>query len=165
MLRLWAKEVFTYIDRVAADYAHFMRWVEEDEKQTQEAAKAVEQMQQHPWFPHFLEVIGASQHDVAWGSGDPQMEVACWEEWRHHAEEKLLAATREGRVEHGQGSVNDPSNMETQVVLQECMSACLHFHIQVLSLRRKSPCITMGRWMLRRKFPSPWRTQLSIQYA
>ena len=125
---MWAEEVFTYIDKVAADYAHFLRWVAEDEKQTQEAAKAVEQMRQHPWYPHFLEVIGASQHDVAWGDGDPQLEVACWEEWRHHAEEKLLATTRMG---HAEGSLNDPSNMETQVVqdgssVPAYMPACPH---------------------------------------
>ena len=120
-LCMWAEETFTNIDRVATDYGNFMKWVEEEEKQAAEAAKAVAQMRSHPWYPHFLEIIGAADHDVEWGSGDPVLEVATWEEWRRHAEDKLLEASREGGAQrrHEEAAVSNPSNMETQIV-QDC---------------------------------------------
>ena len=111
-----SQEVFTYIDRVVNDYAEFQRWASDQEKQRQDALQAVQAMRAHPWFPDFMNAVGAANPEE-WGFGDPVMEVAVWQEWLHHAEEELIQASRiAGEAARAVMAGDAAATAETQVL-------------------------------------------------
>ncbi|OLQ03520.1 Neurofilament heavy polypeptide [Symbiodinium microadriaticum] len=76
-------EVFTYIDRVVADKATFLLWLDEQQKAAESAATTLRQMREHPLFPSFCEAVNVTAEQ--WGQdGNPEhvaTEVQFFNEW------------------------------------------------------------------------------------
>ena len=110
-----SEEPFTYIDRILADHAQFMRWIEA-EQQAHDAAKvASERMLSHPLLGIFSKAVGVEP--TAWGqaTGDLKTEVSLFHEWLEAAEEKLVEDVKKGGQLAGVGNQGGPDTLETQV--------------------------------------------------
>ena len=118
-------EVFTYIDRVVADKATFLLWLDEQQKAAESAATTLRQMREHPLFPSFCEAVNVTAEQ--WGQdGNPEhvaTEVQFFNEW--------LAAKEIEQAVGPTFGVSAMDTMETQVDV----TRQLHTHaVHALSL-------------------------------
>ena len=81
------EEVFTYIDKIIADRAEFMKFLDEEELARKHAANQMVEIKRHPWFQEFCTAVGAAAE--LWGKeeGDPVEEVRLFQEWLTMAEQ------------------------------------------------------------------------------
>ena len=73
--------MFTCIDRVVADHAQFIRWIEQESSARKAAAIAHERMLADATFPMFCEEVGIVRSE--WGKPDADLsaEVSLFHEW------------------------------------------------------------------------------------
>ncbi|CAE7662766.1 unnamed protein product, partial [Symbiodinium sp. KB8] len=74
-------EVFTYIDRVVADKASFLLWLDDCQKAKTTAETARARMVAHPLFPAFCEAIGVGVDQWGQDEANVAMELELFEEW------------------------------------------------------------------------------------
>ncbi|CAE7848139.1 unnamed protein product, partial [Symbiodinium necroappetens] len=81
MMKDQGVEVFTYIDKVVADKASFMKWVHETEKMEAASSTASQQMLGHPLFQSFCSEVGVASHQWGQEGADLTTEVSLFQEW------------------------------------------------------------------------------------
>ena len=157
-MHLLAHEVFTYIDRVVADKASFLLWLDDCQKAKTTAETARARMVAHPLFPAFCEAIGVGVDQWGQDEANVAMELELFEEW--------VAAKdieqRDPLKGLSEGTASFMDTMETQVdalwQLRACMASfrCLHrananiiskLELRFPHHRRRRPC---RRHLLRR---------------
>ncbi|CAE7195516.1 unnamed protein product, partial [Symbiodinium microadriaticum] len=114
-------EVFTYIDRVVADKASFLLWLDDCQKAKTTAETARARMVAHPLFPAFCEAIGVGVDQWGQDEANVAMELELFEEW--------VAAKdieqRDPLKGLSEGTASFMDTMETQVDALWQLRACM----------------------------------------
>ena len=81
------------------DARDFKEFCKSQQKQHDDAVRAVQNMKQHPWFPEFCSSVGVKPEQWGLEGGAPQEELLLFEEWLAEAEKDTLFAARSWHID------------------------------------------------------------------